>query len=146
MPRRAVCLAVCLLLGPSYAQADDWPQWLGPRRDGVWREQGIMAKFPPGGPKVRWRQPVGEGYSGPAVADSKVFVTDRVFLKGTFKENDTDPDAARTKGMERILCLDEAKGTPLWHYDYDCPYEIDYAAGPRTTPVVTGGKVYALGA
>src|ERR1700691_4438556 len=62
----------------SAVRGDDWPQWLGPKRDGVWRETGILAKFPPGGPKVRWRTPIGEGYSGPSVANGKVYVTDRV--------------------------------------------------------------------
>jgi outer membrane protein assembly factor BamB len=51
-----------------------------------------------------------------------------------------------TPGKERVLCLDEASGKILWHHDYDCTYQISYAAGPRTTPVVAGGKVYTLGA
>src|SRR5262249_41060149 len=46
-------LLLSALAGP--AGADDWPQWLGPQRDGVWRETGILEKFPKGGPKVRWR-------------------------------------------------------------------------------------------
>ena len=79
MPTRwTFSLFLSLVLTTSAAHADDWPQWLGPKRDGVWRETGILAKFPPGGPKVRWRAPVSEGYSGPAVADGKVYVTDRV--------------------------------------------------------------------
>src|SRR5262249_34383612 len=60
------------------ARADDWPQWLGPRRDGVWRETGLLQKFPPGGPTIRWRAPVGQGYAGPAVANGRVYVTDLV--------------------------------------------------------------------
>src|SRR5436190_465906 len=60
------------------ARADDWPQWLGPQRDGVWRETGILDKFPANGPRVRWRTPIGGGYAGPAVVGDKVFVTDRV--------------------------------------------------------------------
>ena len=59
------------------ARGDDWPQWLGPRRDGVWREDGILTKFPPAGPKVLWRAELGGGFTGPAVADGRVFVTDR---------------------------------------------------------------------
>ncbi|HMP04225.1 MAG TPA: pyrrolo-quinoline quinone, partial [Gemmatales bacterium] len=50
-------------------QAADWPQWMGPQRDGIWRETGLVASFPAEGPKVLWRQPVGIGYTGPAVAD-----------------------------------------------------------------------------
>jgi outer membrane protein assembly factor BamB len=41
--------------------------------------------------------------------------------------------------------LDEKDGGLLWHYDYDCPYQVSYAAGPRTTPVVDGDRVYTLG-
>src|SRR5215218_2825350 len=66
----------------SGARADDWPQWLGPQRDGVWRETGIVDKFPPGGLKAKWRTPIGAGYAGPAVAAGKVYVTDRVLAKG----------------------------------------------------------------
>src|ERR1700751_1359447 len=65
-------LLACVLSSAS-AFADDWPQWLGPKRDGVWRETGILDKFPIEGPKVRWRHAVGGGYSGPAVADGRVF-------------------------------------------------------------------------
>src|SRR5215471_1170750 len=60
------------------ARADDWPQWLGPQRDGVWREKGIVDKFPAGGPKARWRTPIGAGYAGPAVVNGRVYVTDRL--------------------------------------------------------------------
>src|ERR1700687_5645164 len=58
-------------------RADDWPQWLGPERDGIWRETGILDKFPEGGPKVRWRTKIGAGYTGPAVAQGRVYVMDR---------------------------------------------------------------------
>jgi outer membrane protein assembly factor BamB len=129
----------------AVSRADDWPQWLGPQRDGVWREQGLQSKFPKGGPKVRWRTPIGEGYSGPAVAQGKVVITDRVRAAGadqpenSFKRN-------RVDGFERVLCLDEATGKILWKREYNCPYQISYASGPRTTPVIAGDKVYTLGA
>ncbi|MCI0703337.1 MAG: PQQ-binding-like beta-propeller repeat protein, partial [Planctomycetia bacterium] len=69
---------VAVLLVASFACADDWPQWMGPKRDNIWREAGILEKFPKGGPKVLWKAPVAGGYSGPAVVGDKVFVTDRV--------------------------------------------------------------------
>ena len=56
-----------LLICAGSTRADDWPQWLGPKRDGVWRETGIIEKFPESGLKVKWRVPVHAGYSGPAV-------------------------------------------------------------------------------
>jgi outer membrane protein assembly factor BamB len=140
-------LALALLAGSSAptTRADDWPQWLGPQRDGVWRESGILKAFPKEGPKIRWRYPVGMGYSGPAVAGGKVFVTDRLLDKGA--EN---PESGFSRelvaGKERILCLEEATGKLVWKHEYPCTYEISYPAGPRATPLVAGGKVYTLGA
>src|SRR3954452_16858319 len=84
-------------------RADDWPQWLGPQRDGIWREKGILETFPEGGLKERWRVSVGAGYSGPAVAEGRVYLTDRVKPDGT-KLVGTFPGGP-TK--ERVLCLDE---------------------------------------
>src|SRR5690242_19775340 len=60
----------------SVAPADDWPQWLGPQRDSVWRETGIVEVFPENKLPVKWRVPISGGYAGPAVANGKVFVTD----------------------------------------------------------------------
>lgn len=68
------------LLSPIGAQADQWPQWMGPNRDGVWSETGIIDAFPTGGAKVVWRVPIAGGCAGPAVADGKVYVTDRAHL------------------------------------------------------------------
>jgi outer membrane protein assembly factor BamB len=145
VPTRLFSLALLTLTTTlATARADDWPQWLGPKRDGVWREQGILQKFPPGGPKIRWRAPVGQGYSGPAVAGGRVYVTDLVLAPGAKQGNPFGKTPVR--GTERVLCLDEASGKPLWKHEYDCTYAISYPAGPRTTPVVAGGKVYTLGA
>lgn len=76
LPFRQLMLASLLLALTSYSLADDWPQWLGPQRDGVWRESGLIEKFPEGGPTIRWRTPLGIGYSGPAVAGDGVYVLD----------------------------------------------------------------------
>lgn len=138
------CLAA-VGVGSAAARADDWPQWLGPLRDGVWRETGIVAKFPAGGPKVKWRVPVGGGYAGPAVAHGRVFVMDRVLAKGT--RNPANPFSREgVPGTERMRCFNEADGKLLWEHEYDCPYRISYPAGPRCTPTVDGDRVYALGA
>ena len=79
---RIALLPLLFAVSVSPARGDDWPQWLGPKRDGVWRETGIVERFPKGGPKVRWRVPLGGGYAGPAVVAGKVFVTDRVLAPG----------------------------------------------------------------
>jgi outer membrane protein assembly factor BamB len=125
-------------------RADDWPQWLGPQRDAVWRETGIVEKFPAGGPKVRWRTEIGGGYAGPAVAKGRVYVTDRQLSQGA--SNPSNPfSRGEIPGTERVLCLNEADGKVLWKHEYDCAYTASYAAGPRTTPVVHEEKVYTLG-
>jgi outer membrane protein assembly factor BamB len=124
--------------------AEDWPQWLGEHRDSEWRETGLIEKFPAAGPTVLWRTPVGPGYSGPAVADGRVYVFDYQ-TQGAAGANEPQTRPV-VKGSERLLCLDEATGKPLWEYAYDCPYEISYPGGPRATPTVFGGKVYGLGA
>lgn len=129
----------------TLTRADDWPQWLGPQRDGVWREKGILQKFPKDGPTVRWRVPVGGGFSGPAVANARVFLTERKVKQGA--PGQANPfDRGRIDGIERVLCLDEKDGRVLWQHEYDCPYSISYASGPRATPLVHDGKVYTLGA
>lgn len=137
--------AALLLAGAGTASADDWPQWLGPKRDGVWRETGILDKFPEGGPAVRWRTPLGGGYAGPAVAAGRVFVTDRV-LGPAVRDPDDPFQRTASKGQERVLCLDEGTGKVLWTHAYPCKYEISYPCGPRATPLVHAGKVYTLGA
>src|SRR5207302_968728 len=81
------------------AGADEWPQWRGPNRDGVWREQGIVSKFAQPQLNIQWRQPISSGYSGPTVASGRVFVTDRV----------VEPNQ-----VERVLCFDAETGNPLW--------------------------------
>jgi outer membrane protein assembly factor BamB len=126
------------------AVADDWPQWMGPTRNGVWSETGIVEKFPAGGPKILWRAPIAGGYAGPAVAGGKVYVTDFVRERGN-AANDFNA-RSEVSGKERILCLRASDGQLLWKLEYDCPYKISYPAGPRTTPTVAGGKVYSLGA
>lgn len=126
------------------ACADDWPEWLGPRRDGVWREDGILDQFPPGGPKVLWRVGVGPGFSGPAVAGGRVYVTDREGAQPA--KGKESPGKTGLAGKERILCLNAADGKPVWEHEYDCTYRFAYPSGPRTTPVVAGGCVYTFGA
>lgn len=133
---------VCLLVSP--AVGDDWPQWLGPSRDGVWREPGVVDRFPAAGLRVQWRAPIELGYAGPAVADGKVYVMDYVRRSGEITNNPGGPD--RLEGTERVLCLDAATGKLLWKHEYDRPYNISFGGGPRCTPTVDGKLVYALGA
>ena len=103
-------LLLGLALGQAFALsviADDWPQWLGPKRDGVWREGHIVKKFPTGGPKVNWSVPIGGGYAGPAVASGRVYVLDRQLAKGNRNPQNLF-DKGKLQGTERILCLNES--------------------------------------
>lgn len=142
--QRLLVLTVFLGFLPT-AIGDDWPQWRGPQRDGVWRETGIVETLP-SKPEARWRTPLGGGFSGPAVAGDRVYVCDRVLAPGeknpAFQWNIKDP----TGGLERVLCLDARNGKVLWQHAYPCRYTISFPSGPRATPTVHGGKVYTLGA
>ena len=128
-----------------HIRADDWPQWRGPLRDGVWRETGIVPTLPKQ-PKYRWRTAIGSGFAGPAVAGNRVFLCDRILAageqSGEFRWDRKDP----LRGLERVLCLDSNTGKILWKHEYACRYEISYPVGPRATPTVHAGKVYTLGA
>ncbi len=116
------------------AWAEDWPEWRGVGRQGVWRETGIVQQFPAGGLRVKWRQPVRAGYSGPAVANGRVFVMDHERGAGTVV-------------TERVLALDEGTGRTLWSVQWTADYRgLDYHNGPRATPAVDGDRVYVLGA
>lgn len=135
---------LAIMLATAFSPAADWPQWMGPNRDDVWPETGILEKFPEGGPKVLWRKPVSGGFAGPAVANGKVYVTDYVRSAGDDKPAPTKRNDLQ--GKERVLCLDAKTGNEIWKHEYDCNYKISYPAGPRCTPTVDGGKVYTLGA
>ncbi|MGO8678950.1 MAG: PQQ-binding-like beta-propeller repeat protein [Limisphaerales bacterium] len=136
---------IFLLLAGGSLAAEDWPQWLGPGRDAVWRETGIVEKLPAGGPPVCWRTPIGAGYSGPIVAGGRVYVTDRQLPAETATPAGQPPHGP-VLGKERVLCLNEADGAILWQHAYECPYTMSYSAGPRVAPLVSEGRVYALGA
>jgi len=130
----ASLLLLCALTLP--APAEDWPEWRGRGRLGVWTETGILKAFPEGGLEYDWRTPVRAGYAGPSVADGRVFVTDFESGEGM-------------AGTERALALDEETGEILWTREWPVDYAglaPTYAIGPRATPTVDGNRVYALGA
>ena len=139
-----VVLAIVLSVSSAAVRGDDWPQWMGPARDGVWRETGIVKAIPPAGLPVKWRTEVKGGYSGPAVADGRVYLMDYERREGAVANAPNDRNSLA--GRERVLCLDAATGRVIWKHDYECPYAISYASGPRCTPTVADGKVYTLGA
>jgi len=140
--RPTIAVILCLLT-LHLGIADDWPGWMGPRRDNVWREEGVLDQFPKRGPRIIWRTATAGGYAGPAVAGGRVYVADFVTTADTRTETG---DRTRISGAERVRCLDAATGSENWKYEYPVTYEISYPAGPRCTPLVHQGKVYTLGA
>src|SRR5258708_3087578 len=137
LPKTLLAAALTLPLLPCAALwAHDWPQWRGPNRDGVCGETGLQEAFPAGGLKVRWRAPVGWGWSSPVVAQGRVYLA--------------DSEVVRPKAKERVHCFDETTGKALWTHVYEAAYE-DWAfdpkqeVGPVATPIVQNGKVYAVG-
>lgn len=133
-----VVLAGLVWSAPT-VRADDWPQWRGDGRLGVWHETGVIDEFPDEGLKVVWRAPVQSGFAGPVVADGRVFVLDWL----------EDPESRTMDGTERLVALDEETGSVLWAHDWATSYrmlQVSYAIGPRATPTVDGDRVYVVGA
>ncbi len=132
--RTALTLVLAALAATT--AAEDWPEWRGRGRLGVWTESGIVETFPEQGLDYTWRTPIRAGYAGPSVADGRVFVTDFQSTEGM-------------KGIERALALDEQTGKILWTREWPADYaglQPTYAIGPRATPTVDGDRVYVLGA
>lgn len=129
-----------VLLSAPIAAAADWPQWMGPQRDGIWDEPGLAAKVDPAKASMVWSAPAGGGYAGPAVADGKVYLMS--CHRGALPKDTSQG----LPGEEQLLCLEAATGKVLWEQRWPVVYKIDYASGPRATPTVHDGRVYALGA
>lgn len=113
-----------LLDGPS-APSGEWPQWLGPQRNGTSPES--VAAWPDSGPKVLWREKVGPGYSGVVVAGGRAFTHSR--------EGD----------QEVVIARDAVTGKELWRFGYPCSYRGTYGNGPRATPAVDGDRIVTAG-
>jgi len=117
-------------LVPASLRADDWPQFLGPRRDGVSLEKGLLDTFPKSGPKIVWQRDVGEGFSGIVVKGDRAIVFHRV------ENNDV------------VECVNASTGKEIWKFTYPTDYQdaLGKGDGPRSTPVIHGDKVITLGA
>jgi outer membrane protein assembly factor BamB len=126
------------------AAANDWPSWLGSEGDAVLKDEQFIKTIPQTGLKTKWEVPVNLGYSGPSVADGKVFVMDYIKTDGEITNRASWSD--KLTGQERVVCLDEKTGKELWVHAYPRSYTISYAGGPRCTPIYSEGRVYALGA
>jgi len=119
-----------ILILPLEVWAGDWPQFLGPTRNGVYDGSDVMQDWPAKGPTVLWQKAVGHGFSGPAVASGKLIL------------------CQRTGEQEIVDCLDARTGAALWHFAYPTSYqdEFGFDDGPRATPNIVGDRVYTFGA
>jgi outer membrane protein assembly factor BamB len=133
MIRRSALFAglAALLAGASVTiQAlDDWPQWRGPRRDGVSAERGLLKAWPESGPPLAWKATgAGQGYSSFAVAGGRLYTL-----------------GAR-EDREHVVAFDVASGKRVWDAPHGQRFSNDRGDGPRGTPTVDGTRVYAFGA
>ncbi|PYV39454.1 MAG: alcohol dehydrogenase [Acidobacteria bacterium] len=108
----------------------DWPQFLGPERNGVYLGPALAESWSSGGPRVVWKKEVGQGFSGPVVTQGRVILFHRV------------------ADQEVVESLDARTGNPQWRYAYPTSYRDDFGfdPGPRAAPVVAGDIVYTFGA
>jgi len=126
-----VVLFVALTFGSvsSPATAGDWPQILGPHRNGIAIDEKIVDSFPETGPKVVWQRKVGEGFAGVAVAKGTVVLFHRV------------------DDREVVEALNAKTGKPLWTAKHQTTFSTAFSSdnGPRCTPVIQNGRVYVFG-
>jgi|TARA_B100001750_G_C15469058_1_gene578751 outer membrane protein assembly factor BamB len=118
------------IAGPTNAgqNASDWPQLLGPDRDGT--VVTAIKPWAPDGPSIRWRRTVGEGFAGPSVVDKRLLLFHRV------------------RNLEVVEALEASTGEVLWSTSYPTTYRDDFGfdEGPRATPTVINGHVFTYGA
>ena len=122
----AFILAGAMALAPL-APAADWPQFLGPDRDGISKETGLLRTWPETGPEVVWAYSVGKGYAAPAIVGDDVYFLDRVDDKTDF-----------------LRCLSLKDGTEKWNVSYDAPGDTSHG-GSRNQPTVDDKHVYSVG-
>jgi outer membrane protein assembly factor BamB len=128
---RSLFLALSVLaLAVGMHAATDWPQFLGPERNGVYSGPALAEKWGANGPRVVWRKQVGQGLSGPVVIQDRVILFHRV------------------SDREVVHAFDARTGMQQWEYSYPTAYRDDFGfdEGPRAVPVVANGVVYTFGA
>jgi len=118
-------VAYAILL--SSVSAEDWPQYLGPNRNSISSQKGILRRWPAAGPEVVWAASVGRGFGGPVIKAGKVYLLDRDDKVG-----------------DNLRCLDLSNGKELWNLAYDAPGTVMFP-GSRSVPTVDGDMVYSCG-
>jgi outer membrane protein assembly factor BamB len=128
--KAAAWLCLLALFAPA-ARGGDWPQILGPARNGVAAaDERLAAAWPAAGPREVWRRPVGAGYAGLAVVGTRAILFHRA------------------ADREVVEALDAATGATLWQADWPTRFQpqVGGGAGPLCTPVVQAGTVITYGA
>ncbi len=120
-------LPALLFVSIITASGQDWPQYLGPTRNGVSDQKGILRTWPQNGPEVLWSVNIGIGYGGPVVKDNKVYLLDRDDKTG-----------------DKLRCFDLNNGKELWSFSYNAPGSVQFP-GSRSVPAVDGNRVYSCG-
>ena len=130
MSRIIAILFGALILTPVLLVAQDWPQILGPGRNGIYTGPPIVASFPRSGPPQIWTRDVGAGFAGPAVSGGTLILFHRL------------------NNREVVDAMDAATGKTVWTFDYPTSYRDDFGfdEGPRAVPVIAGGRVFTHGA
>lgn len=136
-------LAALLCLITACNSSADWPGWMGPNRDNRPDDLKLPKDFASQPPKVLWRTSTDGGYSGPAVSDGRIYVSD---YRSGEDNSVANFERKQITGRERVRCLDATSGAELWSHAYPVSYSISYPAGPRCTPTVDDDRVYSLGA
>ena len=136
----ALALALCALSSAPSAQAPaDWPQWGGPNRNFTSSSTGLAATWPASGPRRLWSRALGEGHSAVAVEGGRLYTMYRPL--GLLA-------MVRRSQEEVVTALDAATGKTIWEYKFASPTEgvnFSEGAGPHSTPLVTGDRVFAVG-
>ena len=117
-------LLVSILFTTNPIFASDWPQYLGPDRNAVSSEKGLLRSWPAEGPKVLWTVSLGEGFGGAAISEGKVYVYDRVDDKTNI-----------------LRCLDLITGNEEWTFTNEAPGSVSFD-GSRSVPTVDGSRIY----
>ncbi len=130
--KRAAALGGALLaiLTLALPAAADWPQWGGPERNFTAATKGLAAAWPEGGPKRLWQRELGEGYSGLAVVDGRLYT---LYREG---------------GDEVVIAVAADSGKTVWQHRYPVPLEglnTEHGPGPHATPLVVDGRVFTVG-
>ncbi|MFO7573745.1 MAG: PQQ-binding-like beta-propeller repeat protein [Bacteroidales bacterium] len=122
-----ILILTLAVYGVADIQAQDWPQYMGPARDGISTQQNILRSWSEEGPEVLWSVNIGIGFGGPVIKDGKAYLLDRDNTVG-----------------DKMRCFDLSTGRELWSYGFGSPGETSFP-GSRSVPAIDGNYIYSCG-